>query len=106
MDATFATPFKISKTVRNFPVSGDETLREFGRNGRRVAVNIWQASGVRPRIATTGIRVGDGNGIGDGVVPRVGTIAGFFISNGREQRWEIGRVREIIPAPDARTLAS
>lgn len=81
------------------PVSADETLREYGRAGRREALttSIWSL--VRPKQATAGIVVGGKIRVWGGhilTVTRVGTIAGFGMLNGREVRWDINSVREII----------
>lgn len=98
---TFATHQPVAdrdkRTIR--PVSADETLREYGRHGRRSPlVNIWRNIGVRPKLATAGITVGGKIRTWRGIieVTRVGTIAGFGMLNGREERWDISEVREII----------
>lgn len=87
------------RTIR--PVSADETLREYGRAGRReagVGINIWRARNVRPALATAGITIGGmiRTWRGDIEVTRVGTIAGFGMLRGQEVRWDISEVREII----------
>ena len=96
---TFATHGTIAardkRTIR--PISADETLREYGRAGRRVgAPSIWRL--VRPATKTAGIVVGGRirTWRGIGTVTRVGTIAGFYTLNGREERWDIESVQEII----------
>lgn len=79
------------------PISGDETIREYGRAGRRVAgPKLWLL--VRPACKTAGIERGVKIRTADGfgVVTRVGTIAGFYEINGREERWDIESVYEII----------
>lgn len=82
---------------REFPVSADETIREYGRAGRRSAISLWHAPGVRPKRATQGITVGATitTWRGEGVVTRVGTIAGFYMLNGAEARWDASSVRRI-----------
>ena len=83
------------RTIR--PISADETFREYGRAGRRFpAPFLWSL--VRPASKTAGIVVGGKirTWRGVGTVTRVGTIAGFYMLDGREQRWEIESVREII----------
>lgn len=105
-DAMYATREIIEDRDRRtiHPVSADETLREFGRAGRRESgygINIWRGRNVRPALATAGINVG---GIirtwrGDIEVTRVGTIAGWGVPVnhiGTEVRWDISEVREII----------
>ena len=90
------------RTIR--PVSADETLREYGRAGRREAgsgINIWRARNVRTALATAGIQVGGTirTWRGDIEVTRVGTIAGWGVPVnhiGTEVRWDISEVREII----------
>lgn len=85
-------------------VSGDETVRAHGYMGlrrARNAVSLWDMPGAKPQIKTTGIRVGDTIHLNyglSGVVTRVGTIAGFFLVNGKEQRWEVWEVEHIEPA--------
>lgn len=86
----------------DWPVSGDETGRRYGLAGRQTGVQLWKSPGVVPKIATTGIRVGDRieTWYGEGVVTRVGTIAGWFILDGEveETRWEISEIEFILPA--------
>ena len=87
------------RTIR--PVSADETLREYGRAGRReagVGINIWRGRNVRPALETAGITIGGTirTWRGDIEVTRVGTIAGFGVLRGQEVRWDIHEVREII----------
>jgi hypothetical protein len=90
-DAAQSTPV-------DWPVSGDETIRQYGRDGRRDMRPLWSAPGVKPESATEGIRVGSQivTYDGTGTVTRVGSIAGFYMLNGTEQRWEIERVIEIL----------
>lgn len=81
------------------PVSGDATLRQYGLNGQRTRRNLWREPWVRPAIATTGIRTGDEivTHYGRGIVTRAGTIAGFYMVNGRETRWTVESVVRIFP---------
>ena len=102
-DAMYATREIIEDRDRRtiHPVSADETLREFGRAGRRESgygINIWRARNVRPALATAGITIGGTirTWRGDIEVTRVGTIAGFGMLRGQEVRWDISEVREII----------
>lgn len=83
----------------NRPVSGDATLRQYGLNGQRTRRNLWHEPGIRPAIATTGIRVGDeiATYYGKGAVTRVGTVAGFYMVNGTERRWTVESVVRINP---------
>lgn len=93
-----------NSTPVEWTVSGDETVRAHGYVGlrkARSAVSLWDMPGVKPRIKTTGIRVGDTIRLNyglSGVVTRVGTIAGFFAVNGNEQRWGVEQVEHIEPA--------
>lgn len=84
----------------DWPVSGDETVRDQGRRViRQASVDLWHAPGVAPKIKTTGIRVGAVIDTWQGrlTVTRVGSIAGFGIDalSGREVRWEIESVMAI-----------
>lgn len=93
-----------NNTPVDWPVSADESLRAHGYIGlrrARQAVDIWTMPGVKPKRATTGIRVGDTivTHYGTGVVTRVGSIAGFYEADGIEDRWTIESVLDIIPAP-------
>lgn len=96
------TNYALNHSIRpkNYPVSADETLRAHGYLAMRsTMVDLWSMPGVRPKVVTTGIRVGDTirTGYGTGVVTRVGTIAGWFMLNGREERWENWEVDRIFP---------
>ena len=49
-------------TPVEWPVSGDESVRAHGYIGMRRArdsVSLWDFPGIKPKIKTTGIRVGD-----------------------------------------------
>lgn len=85
----------------SYPVSADETWREYGRDHRHDMRPLWRSPGVMPKHPTEGIRIGAEivTYAGRGTVTRVGTIAGWYMLNGQEQRWEISQVRRIIPAP-------
>lgn len=93
-----------NSTPVEWAVSGDESVRAHGYIGMRKArnaVSLWDMPGVKPKIETAGIRVGDTIHLyygPSGVVTRVGTIAGFFDVDGIERRWEIEQVEHIEPA--------
>ena len=81
-----------------YPVSGDETLREFGRNGQRSLINVWTAPKVRNPRATAGITKGstiEVFGGARGIVTRVGTVSGGFLVNGKEINFNGSSVRRI-----------
>ena len=90
-------------TPVEWPVSGDESVRAHGYIGLRRArdsVSLWDFPGIKPKVKTTGIRVGDTIETWSytGVVTRVGSIAGFYMVAGKELRWTIESVIEIRPA--------
>lgn len=90
----------------DWPVSGDETLREVGRAAVRDAHHgsiIWNQRWARPKFATAGIRVGDTITALDswgeyrtGVVTHVGTEGGWASADGLQGdgmwRWEASGV--------------
>ena len=86
----------------DWPVSGDESMRDLGRRAiRQSAVDLWHAPNVAPKIKTAGIRVGDLIDTWQGrlTVTRVGTIAGFGTDeSGCEVRWAVESVTAIHPA--------
>lgn len=89
-------------TPVDWPVSGDQTIRQYGLDGRRITVDVWKAPGVKPKHATAGIRVGDTIATlsgATGVVTRVGTVAGWYMLGSVECRWEAWQVKSITPAP-------
>lgn len=99
-----------------WPVSADETKRALGtlavRDAQRKAgASLWHSPGVAPRIKTTGIRVGDTitTWQGQGIVTRVGTMAGFYLPTGNpddERRWDVAQVRTITPAGQSAPVLS
>ena len=83
------------------PVSGDETLREFGRNGQRSSINVWKAPKVRNPLPAAGIVKGstiEVYGGTRGIVTRVGTVSGGFLVNGKELNFNGSSVRRVFTA--------
>ena len=84
----------------DWPTSGDETVIAHGYIGMRRAhsVDVWSLPGVTPKRVTQGIAPGHTitTWQGTGVVTRVGTIAGFYIVNGKELRWVASEIIEHI----------
>lgn len=99
------SPVRADQVGIEWPVSGDETLRVAGLAAVRTAHHgsiIWDQKWARPKVATTGIRVGDTitalDSWGDyrtGVVTAVGTSAGWAETPGSgedEWRWDLTAV--------------
>lgn len=85
------------------PVSGDETLREFGRNGQRSSINVWRAPKVRNPRPTAGIVKGstiEVYGGTRGIVTRVGTVSGGFLVTGKELNFNGSSVRRVFTADE------
>lgn len=83
-------------TGTEWPVSGDETVIAHGYIGMRRArsVDLWASQGVKPKHVTQGIAPGQviTTWQGTGEVTRVGTIAGFYMVDGRELRWDAAEI--------------
>lgn len=86
--------------VHDYPVSGDETTREYGRYGRRMTVNLWRAPNVAPKHATAGIVKGGKVELWGGrivTVSRIGTVSGFYDDNGTERPLYMHSIKAILP---------
>ena len=93
--------FDYEEAPSEHPVSGDETLREFGRNGQRSSINVWRAPKVRNPLPTAGIVKGstiEVYGGTRGIVTRVGTVSGGFLVNGKELNFNGSSVRRVFTA--------
>ena len=94
--------FDYEEAPSEHPVSGDETLREFGRNGQRSSINVWRAPKVRNPLPTAGIVKGCTIEVYGtrGIVTRVGTVSGGFLVNGKEINFNGSSVRRVFTADE------
>lgn len=98
-------------TGTEWAVSGRLTRDGYGRIGMRRAakkVPLWDAPGVRQRgIESVEIGSTITTWAGTGVVTRKGTIAGFYILRGREERWEAEFLERVqAPTPESMAIAA